>query len=294
MYVNRRVFKLILIALYLIIFVENIYYGILSVLSICLHELFHLMFLKFYKVKDKILIFSVLGFKLNLKKSELTDNKISLYLSGSLSNIFIGFFCYLVNVFTGIGFFEDFMFVNFVIGIINLSPAFPLDGIFIFRNILIRKFSNAVVSYLSIFVSLIIGIIILVLGLFVVFGNRSFNITYIVISILIFVNTFREYRLFKNVMFVTSIDLKKYLMLKQNFFRVNLICILEDVRFFNIIKLFEFKKLLVVYFMDSKFRIVGFMSEYDILECYKKFGNITVKEYYDKIKCVEDNQIFNS
>ena len=59
---------------------------------------------------------------------------------------------------------------------------------------------------------------------------------------------------------------------------VKTISVLDNVKLFDIIKKFGFNKFLVIYVMDSEFKILGIINEHTIFEYYKKFGNIEVKK----------------
>lgn len=282
MYSDYRILKFILIILYCIIFIRNIDYTLMSILVICIHELAHIIFLKISGASIVNFKVSFLGFKMDLREKKYINSELIIYFAGSLSNILIGIlFLVIKNIFT-VEIFDKFIIANFVIGFVNLIPVFPLDGAIILKNILFRKFRLNTAVFISIFVSVFLAIIILIFIISLFLKFSFINITYVVVFIFVIISTYKEYKLFISTFVVSKIDYKKYLFLKEKYFKTDLISVTYDTELLNLIKLYKFSRFLIFCFLDGELKIIGMMNEFNVLECYKKFGNITIREYYEK------------
>ncbi|HJC99832.1 hypothetical protein [Candidatus Arthromitus sp. SFB-turkey] len=282
MYSDYRILKFILIILYCVIFIKNIEYVLFSVLAICIHELAHIVFLKISGVSIVNFKVSFLGFEIYLREKKCINRELIVYFVGSLSNILIGIlFLVIKNIFT-VEIFDKFIIVNFVIGFVNLIPVFPLDGAIILKNILFRKFRLNTAVFISIFVSVFLAIIILIFIMSLFLKFSFINITYVVVFIFVIVSTYKEYRLFISTFVVSKIDYKKYLFLKEKYLKTVLISVTYDTELLDLIRLYKFSRFSVFCFLDGELKIIGMMNEFNVLECYKKFGNITIRKYYEK------------
>ncbi len=282
MYSDYRILKFILIILYCIIFIRNIDYTLMSILVICIHELAHIIFLKISGASIVNFKVSFLGFKMDLREKKYINSELIIYFAGSLSNVLIGIlFLVIKNIFT-VEIFDKFIIANFVIGFVNLIPVFPLDGAIILKNILFRKFRLNTAVFISIFVSVFLAIIILIFIISLFLKFSFINITYVVVFIFVIISTYKEYKLFISTFVVSKIDYKKYLFLKEKYFKTDLISVTYDTELLNLIKLYKFSRFLIFCFLDGELKIIGMMNEFNVLECYKKFGNITIREYYEK------------
>lgn len=277
-----KVLKVILFILYFMIFTKNVYYSLISILVICIHELGHLIFLKFKRVSNFGFKVSVLGFKIDLGSNNLLNNEILAYLFGSLSNIIVGTICYILNIFVSSDYLSNFVIINFVIAFINLIPAFPLDGAMILRSVLLKKYKYNMSMYISVFLSVIIAASMFLFGIFLYFKNGYFNFTFMIISIFIIISIYREYKIFLSTYLIKNIDYKKYVFFKKKYFKTKAVSVYSDIRLFELIKLCRFSKFLIFYFIDDNLNVLGIMNEYNVLECYKKYGNIKVIDYYCK------------
>ncbi len=282
MYNIHRILKLSLIILYIVMFIQNTYYMLLSIIAICIHELSHIAILVLQDIKKLDLKISIIGFKINLNDNKYIDKEIILYLSGSLCNLLIALICGIIIRFSKVQFVCNFMIVNIVIGIFNLMPAFPLDGAIILKNILFKKIKSNIVNLISILLSILIGIAIILIGSVIFLENYFIGIAYLIIGVLIFLSTYRQYKLFNNVSISRNIDYRKYDLIRKMYVKSEIICVSCEMKFLDIIKMCKFNKFLLFYFVDDDLNICGIMNEYNILECYKKFGNIKVREFYKK------------
>lgn len=280
---NKRfkLLKFILFIVYFIVFANNFYYSLISILVICIHELGHLLFLKIKNVGKFDFKISFLGFKIDLKY-KIIENEIFTYISGSLVNIIVGLIFLILKIFIPIKFLNDFAIVNLVIGFFNLIPAVPLDGAMILKKIMLKRFKYNIAMLINVVLSFFFATIMALICIYLYFKNNYFNITYIVVSIFVFISIYREYKIFLSMYSIKGIDYKKYVILKKKYFKTKVVCVCSNINLFELIKLCKFSKFLVFYFVDENLNFVGIMNEYNVLECYKKFGNIKISDYYKK------------
>lgn len=282
MYNTHRFLKLSLIILYIVMFIQNTYYMFLSIISICIHELAHIIILILRGIGKFNFNVSIIGFKIDFKRDKYIDREIILYLSGSLCNLLIALVCGIIVRFNKLQFVYDFMIVNIVIGIFNLIPAFPLDGAIILKDILFKKIKPNKAIFVSISVSIFTGIVIILIGIITFLESYFTNIAWLIIGFFIFLSTYGQYKLFKSTFISTNIDNKKYELSKKMYFKSEVICVYYEMKILDIIKMCKFNKLMLFYFVDDDLNVCGIMNEHNILECYKKFGNIRIKEFYKK------------
>lgn len=272
-----KLLKVILIILYIIAFIDNYIYIFLSILAIFIHEIFHILYLKINCIESIDLKFSILGFKIDLYDNLSMNKTLFLYLIGSLSNMLLALLIYIFNKFLRVDLLNDFVGINLIIGIINLVPVFPLDGIAILRNILFRVLGYRNVEIISIFVSFISCFMISLLGFYLYYmGLIRFNITYISIFLFIFISTCREYTLFK---YIDSINVYCYNK-KEVSFRSVLIPLSSSKTLADIIKLHRCKNLDIIYIINDEFEIVDILTMRGVIAYYNIYGNVNIRDYF--------------
>ena len=287
---NRQIIpKFAMTILYIFALVNDISYSVLSIIAICLHELSHIILIKINGINNLNIKFSPLGFSIDLTKNKFIKNENFIYFVGSVINIFLGIILFILWKITNNNFILKFSNVNLIIGFINLMPAFPLDGATILRNFLFSKLTFIKSIKISLFTSLFISLFLFLLGIIIMIKFSNYNITYLFISGLIFLSTYREYKFIRSVFIINSVYYKGENIINKGMETcVKTISVLESIKLFEIIKKFVFNKFLVVYIVDSDFKILGITNEYIIFEYYKKFGNIEVKKcLLDKYEQIE-------
>lgn len=271
-----KILKIILVILYSFFIIGGYKYLLLSLIAIFVHEITHLLFLKLSSIYTFKLKYIILGFSINLDDCNISNNKLLvLYFIGSLSNIILGLVLNLIQILFGIDIFRDFIMVNFVIGFINLLPAFPLDGSSILRNILIRFIDCKIVNYISICFSFLIGSVILIYGL-IFNGLMEISINYLILSIFIFINTFNEFirfNKFNNIIYNLGNSCK----CKSTIISVQL----GSIRtLFDTIKLYMDYDISVFYIVSTEFEIIDVLFIKDIFRYYRIYGNINFLDLY--------------
>ncbi len=279
---TQRILKLSLVVLYIIFFIKEFSYGVLSVIAICTHELFHVLFLSLNSINFKNFKISILGFRIDLSDNIFVNSQIIMYSIGSIANLMVGAVFFVISLLISTDTFDKFILVNLVIGGFNLLPIFPLDGAFILRSLLFRILKRRYVTmFFSIFISLILSLSMLVLVVNSFLGSFLFNITHLVVIIFTLISTYREYKVLISMFVINKIDNSKRTLLSKGYVKSKVISVHHDTHILDIIKLSKFNKFIIFCVLDEDLEIIDITNHYTILQCYKKFGNIKIGEYYE-------------
>lgn len=275
MYNIHKILKILLINAYIVLFVKNFSVGIFSIISIFIHELSHVIILKIENIKN--IKFSVLGFSIDLFQDKIIGNINLVYASGSISNIILGILLFILNLLFNNIYLYQFMVVNFVLGFINFIPIFPLDGAIILKNLLYIKINRNIVFIMSIAISFFMSIIFLIFGLYIMIKFSIFNLSWIVVSLFLFISTYNEYKYSLKLQRINTVDNRKYILKQKKYLKTIVISVSYNEKLLNIIKMFRYGKFIVIYFLNENLEIVKIMNEFNVLECYKKYGNVCIK-----------------
>lgn len=277
---TQRLLKLGLVILYSSIFIKEFEYTLLSLVAICIHEFFHILFLKLNSINMKKLRISVLGFRIDLSDRAMVDRQITMYSIGSIANLAVGLVFILVKNVSGTHIFDSFILVNFIIGLFNLVPIFPLDGAFILKCILFRIFKKYTAMFISILVSLLLSIIALLIIARLFFSFFIFNITHLTLVVFSLISVYKEYMILISTFVVSKVDNLKSVLPRRGYLPSSVVSVHYDLCILDILKLCRFNKFVIIYFVNDNLEIVGVMNQYNVLQCYKSFGNIKIKDYY--------------
>ncbi|MBR4419079.1 MAG: site-2 protease family protein [Clostridia bacterium] len=130
------------------IFFATAGFFIALVVAVIFHELAHSLFAKHFGINPSCIVLTPFGGVLKLKSKILSkQQKICIYIAGPLGSLFLSIlFGIIVWLFPIIFIYLEYLVVaNFLIGIINLLPIYPLDG----GKILSQFISSKVVLILS-------------------------------------------------------------------------------------------------------------------------------------------------
>jgi len=114
---------------------------IFALLWVFLHELVHILVALKFGCKFYNIELHVFGMRADLLDidSLKSSQKILVYLSGALLNIFLAITFYTINIRYNTNFIETSMNLNIGLAIFNLLPAYPLDGSRVFEILLSKK-----------------------------------------------------------------------------------------------------------------------------------------------------------
>lgn len=220
-------------------------------LVVILHELAHSYVAKKlgYKINKIFLLPFGAGLTLNQNFIEEKD-EIIVALTGPLLNFFLAF------VFVALWWIEptiynytqEFVFANFVTGLINLLPCYPLDGGRIFVSMLSKTVNRKKSLKICFLFNYIITFLFLIL--FLINISNNINFTFIIMAIFIFLGTFNssfngKYELI-NIPFVHKSSPNKQI------FNVNIIAIKSEIELYKLAKLIKKNKFNLIYIIFNK------------------------------------------
>ncbi len=136
---------------------------ILALVFILFHEICHIIFALIFGIKIEKITLTPIGmtgsiFDENIKKYK----KILFYISGPLFNLLMALIFYLSNLHKDL---YSYFTINFIIGIFNLLPCYPLDGGNIFFILFEDVFGTLKTLKITILLSKILGFIFVILGI---------------------------------------------------------------------------------------------------------------------------------
>ena len=185
----------------------NFQFVIAVMICVLLHEIGHSFVAKRYGFKTKKMVLMPIGGISTLDKTiESSKKEIAISFAGILVNVIIAIILFfaipvtdyisfnLGDYFTALNdfSFKTFLFflfiANVVLVLINLIPAFPLDGGRILRALLNLKFNRVQATSITATISHIIAILFLLIGVL-------FNPVLVFLSLFIFIGSFSENRM---------------------------------------------------------------------------------------------------
>ncbi len=145
----------------LLIYLNKVPILFFSIVFGIIHELGHLIFLKYFKVN--ITEFSLSLFGANIKKDLFNkidySKDILIYFSGPLFNLIFSFCFFICNKIKNELFFQEMFTVNLFLALFNLLPFYSFDGGKILLSLLKikfnEKFSENIITIISVFVVII-------------------------------------------------------------------------------------------------------------------------------------------
>ncbi|MDD2227503.1 MAG: site-2 protease family protein [Clostridia bacterium] len=162
-------------------------------LAVILHELAHAFIAKRLGYKINKVFLLPFGAQLSLEQN-FVDEKDEIYvaLAGPLFNFILAFFCISLwwiepEIFN---YTKEFVFANFVNGLVNLLPCYPLDGGRIFVACLKRKIERKRALNICFIFNYLISAIFFILFLF--YLKSGINLTFAIMAIFIFFGTFEN------------------------------------------------------------------------------------------------------
>lgn len=194
--------KIFLFAIIFIITKQIEFYAILMAYAI-IHELGHLLCGVFLRLKPETFSITPFGLQISFKPeislynskvkngTRICVKKMLLAFAGPLTNFIIVFILIILNnlgvivdnIFLG----ETAIYANILIGVFNLIPIYPLDGGRILKGIISifkgKKKAEQTINKISI----IIGIIISALGIWILINNKNIAILFFLLYIWIII-----------------------------------------------------------------------------------------------------------
>ncbi|WP_446898711.1 M50 family metallopeptidase [Clostridium sp. LBM24168] len=243
------------------------------------HELIHYLAARYHRFSGFDIEFIAVGTVIKLKDLDEATKEEDIIISSSapMANLLFSIIFYILNKKFQVEIFYMLFCINFIIGLFNLIPAFPLDGGRILRSILNFKTDYRRANKIMIVISIIIGsILMLIYVIGFLKGTNIFNIG--IIGLFIVVSSLREN---ERVSYIIMGDIikKKYKFVKRGYIENRNISIHYRQSLLTAMSLFDKNKYNVFTVLDDCMKIVDMVYEEEIIEALKFYGNITLEEF---------------
>ncbi len=244
-----------------------------------IHETIHLITAKILGFSGFTIDIFPIGTSLKVKDLDEASPREDLIisLSGPMGNFFIAIVCYIINLYSESGFLKEFALYNIVVGIVNLIPAFPLDGGRILRDILCSRIIFKKANLISLNISIILGYILLLLFLIVGGLKKVINLDLLFFSTFILLTSYREKRRIAYIIMGYIIK-KKEKLINRGYIENKSVSVYYKLTLLQLIELVDKNKYNVFTVLDEKMEIVGILYEEEVLNGLKELGNITAEE----------------
>lgn len=248
---------------------------IIELIVVITHELIHYLFALYFGFSGFYMEMSPIGLSINLKDiDEATISQdIIISLSAPLTNLFFSFIFLSFFKIYEVSILYQLHMINQAVFIINIIPAFPLDGGRVLRDIIyVKKNYKASVRITSV-ISIILGIGIILLYVFFLFFKLN-NLSLLIIGIFIVNSAIIER---KRLVYLIMADVvkKKWRFLKNNYLENYSISIYYKSYLIEGAKLIDKKRYAIFYVLDEEMCPIGMISEGELFQALKNKGNIT-------------------
>ncbi|SHE44192.1 hypothetical protein [Caloramator proteoclasticus] len=238
-----------------------------------MHELAHILCSYIFGYTIESIKFKWTGFNINFKEEIINPiYDVAISLSGPASNLICILFFYYV-------FSNEILFrVNFVLFLFNIMPFNYSDGGRTLRMIL-KYYVGFYKSYIIVNLCSIIFAVFLLIVSFLNINKLNFILIFFV-GIAIIINSIIDYN---NIV----INILKDVYAKNTFFKnrriikIKLKGVQSSNKILDIIKTFCFNKYYVIYVFENT-KIIGKVTEYEIINYFLSFGNVTFEELIKK------------
>lgn len=255
------------------------YNFIVSFLWILIHEISHIAVARALGMKDAKLYFMPMGTYVESKFFDETEpnEDIMISLAGPCVNLVLSGIFYIIYKYMPYKFVEVSLNTNLVLGVINLIPAFPLDGSRIIRAVLSKRMMYKRASKIAVKISFIMGGFMLAIFIFLIFTNR-FNISIGLIAVLILIISYQEN---KKVVYIIMGDIiRKYKrFLKNKYIENKSVSIYYKSDLITLLGLVDKNKYNIFLVLNDDMKVISEITEYEVIEGLKIYGNITIENY---------------
>jgi stage IV sporulation protein FB len=250
------------------IFTQNLKKVAILYMIAVIHELFHLIIARNFKIKIECVKVMPFGITLKIKDNYIPkpEHEIIVAIAGPFSNALMMFIAFFVKIYYLLDT-DDitfFIFANIVIGVINLIPVLPLDGGRILKAILTIQWGFIKAFNFTLKVTKIISFFLFILGIYMLYLTR-FNFSLLLIAAFLIFNIANE-RQNNNLMVMKEIVYYKEKLLKEGIFKAKNIVVIYNLPAQKLLKNFSYNHFHLVTVIDSKMNIIGTLTEAQIIE----------------------------
>lgn len=258
--------------LYLVLGLKNAF---AYVLAITIHEFGHYIVAKKLGYKLEKFSFSPYGISLNYSNLDYRD-EILIASAGPLANFITSFLMLSVWwIFPEAYFLTDsFVITSLLLALINLLPAYPMDGGRIFIGLSSKVFHEKTAKKITIFANILFSVLFLIL--FVIFMFINFNPTLLLFSIFMIVGVL-------DLNFETKYQkINVFCKKNKNFSKINTIFVNDDTTLQEILSHMENSKTQLFCLVLQNGRVVD-LSEKMLINLSTTFPlATTLKEIFEK------------
>lgn len=246
---------------------------------IVLHETSHIIAARCLGIDNIKMHFIPMGTYIESKMFDETKPKEDIIISfaGPLVNIIMAILLYKVYTVFPSDIVKTSFNTNLVLGVFNLIPAFPLDGARILRAVLSRKIMYKRANKITVNCSLVAGF--LLLGYFIfLLSLGKVNLSLGLIAVLIITISYKER---ERIMYIIMGDIirKKRRFLKDNYIENKTISVYYKKDLITVLGLVDKNKYNLFTLLDEEMKVIDVVTEYEILEGLKLYGNISIEEF---------------
>ena len=272
-----------IVLMFIIIHIQQRKEILISFFCILIHESMHILVAKIMGSKFNNFQMHIYGARVELiDVDELNyKEKLLIYISGPTVNAVIFILTIILSYYYKSFFLYDVAIINLGLVLLNIIPAYPLDGarileIILSRNMLYKKAQTIIsnISYLiaCIFVSLFIYFIVV---------YKAINFTMLIVAIIIFYITRTEK---KAVMYILMGNLykKRNKLIKNNYLENRVISVYYKLGLVNLMTIVDKNRFNIFYVLNDDLQVMYTMTEDQLIDGLKKYGNITLEEYLGK------------
>ncbi|MDR1391633.1 MAG: site-2 protease family protein [Clostridiales bacterium] len=242
--------------------------------SAIIHEFFHIMLAKIFKVKILSIEFLPFGITAKLENSVIKEPNIEIIIAcaGPISNILILMILFIINKYFCINkFYYDYAFVvNIFMFILNMLPIIPLDGGRILRALLTKSWGILKSYNFLIKLSYFFSSILIIVSLFLLLTS-PFNFSLILIGSFLLGNLTVQNRQV-NLIFLKEILNSNNKLSKSNINKIKFIAVFDVLPAIKILKHFTYNSYYVIKVLDKNMKIINTLTETQVVNSILKFG----------------------
>lgn len=243
------------------------------ILTIILHEMTHALVAKSLGYNIRSFLLMPFGISLSLTSSNMPPkDEIKVALAGPLFNFAVViFFLALWWIFPStFNFTYLFCYANFIEGVFNFLPAFPLDGGRVFRAIITQGFGMKRATRVCFIVNIILCSFLMTLFITSIFTHVNF--TYLFVIICIFPTFNKDAPLYS---FINYAEIKK----NKKIMKMKNIYVLSSEKIFSVCKQIDNYSYLNLHIYDNNGVLIKVMGEGELVKNLASYpSNATIGE----------------